>query len=480
MKWMKLIGVLSLAAALCVPAAQAQNRDPRVNPPATPLPPLSPIESSSKSSGEKSVTNAPEPAPATPDTRPLSGVENFSLGGSRARSFLLPSFSFTQNGDTNGRTAAGSTVLDAASLLHGSLSFQRIWRRYQFNTSYGGGATLYAKQTGLNTSFHDLSVSQMIDWRRWKMLLRDDFGYSPEAAFGGAGGAGALGMVGELGGIMGSLNPLFAPSQTILTGRASRISNTFVGEVQYNFSPRASFTAAGSYAVLHFMDTGFVNSRDAMFHTGYNYGLSSKDTVAFIYGFSHTMFDGVNGAQDTHLAHVAYGRRITGRLAFQVSAGPQIIQLNELGLGSTRQVTWSLFSSLTYRLRRTEFGLSYLHGVTAGSGVFFGAESHYFNGSVNREFSRSWTGNWNFGYSRNGVLQNTISSGSPLNKINAWYTGAVVSRRIGRHTRMLFTYSLLRQNGNTAICTAGSCGNILLRHTFGVGFDWHPRPIEVD
>ena len=50
--------------------------------------------------------------------------------------------------------------------------------------------------------FHDLTVTQEMDWERWHLLLRDDFMASPGAAFTGT-GMGGPGLVAQFASILG-------------------------------------------------------------------------------------------------------------------------------------------------------------------------------------------------------------------------------------------------------------------------------------
>src|SRR5262249_20231583 len=137
------------ALLLCVSASWAQQTDPRANPPAPPQGPLSPGQGSSKAPNQGGARAEPEPplAMPTPDARPLSGVEQFTLGQmGKRRSYLLPSFEFFESADTNSSitsTNSGTTTsqsnVDAVTTLLGRMSLQRIWSRYQLTADFTGG-----------------------------------------------------------------------------------------------------------------------------------------------------------------------------------------------------------------------------------------------------------------------------------------------------------------------------------------------------
>ena len=84
-----------------------------------------------------------------------------------------------------------------------------------------------------------------------------------------------------------------------------------------------------------------------------------------------------------YMGALAYGRKITGRLAFQVAAGPQeIISAGAGGNGNFHLLFASVNSALTYQRRRSGVSFNYVRGLSAGSGVFLGATSNTFSGSA--------------------------------------------------------------------------------------------------
>ncbi len=475
-----------LALALCVPTGWAQQKDPRVNPPVAPYPPLSAGESSSKVSAEDADTfnaTAADQRPVVPDRRSLTGVERFTLfSPERGRSYLLPSFEFAQTVDTNAASTTGAGKTLPLSTLRGRVALQRVWGRYQLTANYAGSGSLYNQHSELNTSFHQVSMVQKIAWRRWNLLLGNQFTYLPESSFGtaGFGWFDSLGSrLGDAGTNLTTLNPLFSPNQTILTNRAARLSDTFVGQVQYSLNPRSSITASGSYGILHFMDPGFINEKDATFATGYNYALTSRDTLALVYGLRLFRFDGRAQPINSHAVQLGYGRRVSGRLAVEIFAGPQIDTFSNSLAGSDQLISWSARTALRYRLPRSDFHVAYSRGLSGGAGLLAGAQNNLVETGFSRQLSRMWAGSWNFGYSRNTSLRQITPS--PDNRaFNAWYTGASLSRPLGRYTRLFLAYNLQRQSTNTPVCTVAGCSRVLLRQHFGIGFNWSMRPIQID
>lgn len=460
-----------LALALCAPAASAQQPDPRVNPPVAPDQPLLTGESSSKE-GPTAPAIEPGEEAMTPDTRPLSGAEQFTLGEmGRARNYFLPSFESFEAVDTNSHiTATQSDILSMTSLI-GRIALRRIWSRYQFTTDYRGGGTLYWPQSELNTSIHDFGFSQKIDWRRWSLLLSDRVSYFPESSFGFGGfqsGQSSLG---------GSFDPVFQPSQSILTVISSRLSNTAVAEVQLNLSRKSSMTASASYGILRFQQAGFVNNSDLIFRAGYTYNLTPRDTIGLIYGFNEYRFEGTPQQIINHTGHFAYGRRITGRLALQLSAGPAIYIFRNPLAGSSRQLSWGLESDLIYSFPKTQFRIAYTSYLTGGAGVLSGARSDEVRLTARRMLSRNLSSSLDLGFARNTAFQQTTRvTGNPT--FNTWYAGLQLRRRLGRNMDVFLNYYFEHQDSGIALCAVSICGGpTTQRHHFRLGFNWHRRSI---
>src|SRR5262249_28949532 len=147
MKDRERLWTLVSALMLCVSAGWAQQTAPPVNPPVAPQGPVSPGQSGSRAEPE------PPLAVPAPDTRPLSGVERFTLGEmGKRRSYLLPSFEFSEAGDTNSTITSSSsqTRLDAVSTLLARMSLQRVWSRYQLTGDFTAGGYIYQTRSGQN------------------------------------------------------------------------------------------------------------------------------------------------------------------------------------------------------------------------------------------------------------------------------------------------------------------------------------------
>lgn len=473
------VGVL-LALALCVPAVQAQEREPRVSSPVAPLPPVSGNESSSLNA-VKTGEAAPVPTPRQEQT-PLTSAEVWSPAGSGAgRNFLLPSLSLYGGGDTRPEGNQGSSdELSAATTVGGQFAFQHVWARNEFLAEYRGGGTFYSAAPDRNRVYQDFQFAHKTFGRTWTFLLADTISYSPEGGGGGGLGFGQLGI--GPGSVSGNplinLNSQFLPNQSITSTDVPRVSNTILGEFQKTLGRRSALTFSGSYGVLRFLEDGAIDGNTISFRTGYNYSPTARDTIGLLYGGSLFQFLDTDRENLTHTAQVSYGRRITGRLSFQVAAGPQVTLVDTV-LGTRESlVSWSADTSLRYHLTRADVRLAYTHGVTGGSGVFLGSRTDHVSVTVSRQLSRLWRGSVNFGFAHNQSLQE-IALGTSGRNYNNWQGGFELSRPLGRNTRMYFRYGVQRQT-STDSCTGAGCPLFGTRHMFGLGFNFRFRAIELE
>ena len=462
---------LITAAVLCVSLARAQ-QPPAASPstdsgvPAQPLPPLQANGDTNQSSLGANSSSAS--GPAQPDTHVLSGAETLGLGSlRRLKGIFDPALQFSEFGETG--IAAGKTL--SVTSLGGSLDAERHWRRSDLTVNYRGGDTFYQPSLyGIpNLPYHNATISQRIFVGRWTLLLRDDVLYSWGSSFGGlfAGGATALGENRSL----SAIQPSLTSSGTIQTALARQIYTTALSEADYAFTRRTTLTFVGSYGLQHFLDSGYIDSQNATGRVGYNYALSGKNSLALTYDHNLTTFTGVSGRLETDSVQAAFGRKITGRWAFQLAAGPQFLHFHHFGLNNTKQSSWSAFSSLSYEGRRTTYSLSYSRGVTAGSGVFFGSRTETVTATARRELTKLWSASVYGGYASNHSL---VPIAVFASNFDNWFAGTRLNRPIGRQFSFGLSYEFEQQSSGVGICPVLSCGLPSSFSQYGLTLEWHP------
>ena len=158
-----------------------------------------------------------------------------------------------------------------------------------------------------------------------------------------------------------------------------------------------------------------------------------------------------------------------------ISAGPQWVSSSNSTLIPS-SLNASAAASLSYSRGFTNVGVSYSHGVNAGSGVLPGALSDTISGSVGRTFGRKWVASLAGGYSHSSGLTELFNQGSIVatNAVyDSVYGGAQLTRGFGTHFSGFLSYTAQNQTSSSAL--AGQNAFNGTAQTFGIGISYTPR-----
>lgn len=452
--------------------------------PQKPLGPTDPRSASSPENDGADQRLAAEKQKVEPDSRPLAGAQSLTLGSiSPSRNFLLPSFSVaTQVGTNQYNTNQAGNRLESLTYLTGRLLLNRTSGATELALNYLAGGNLSKNGSQGNSLIQGLNVSDMIRKGRWSFMLGDDFSYLSESSFGfgGLGGLDFLGIGNGLGssGSNPSFRPDLVPTQSILTSRAPRLSNTAIFQTNYMLNRRSSLTFVGSYGVLRFVDAGFFNSRSPILQAGYNRALGRRDSISIFYRFSSFKFSRIAQSFEDQSIQLTYARRIAGRISFQVGGGPEISTFRTPLTSSGTRINSTVASSLSYQYQRNTIGFNFNRGLTGGSGVLPGAETDVFQGFWNRRLNQDWDTALVSGFSRNRSLPQTLLAAYVAP--NTWFITSNVNRTFGRSGDLFFLYTARRQSSLPSSFTNVVSGFGSLIHTFSVGYTWGLRPIHLE
>lgn len=414
-----------------------------------------------------------------PDVRPLTGIQQPTVGTPMEKhSYWVPGLSYYNFIQSNGQSQGGANNWNSTSYVAGNVSLLENWSRSQLALNCSGGGNFSTDSVYGNGWFQQLGAVQTFNRERWQLTLLDEFAYLPQAQFGfGAGTGLALpGIGGSLAPGMTGLSNGLSAGQSIFTAIGPRYTNTFGTQVNYNLTPRSSVTLGGVYSILRFTNSGNIESNDYLGNAGYNYQITRQDTLGVVYRFGSYHYLGLPQAIGDHTIQAAYGRKITGRLALQLSGGPEITMFR-VPMGTStkkRYIAGSGNATLTYAFSRGSVSLSYLHGVTSGSGVFVGATTDQVTGAVMRKLSRVWSGSASLGYARNRNAE--TAPGVSNQSYNALYAGASVARPLGRNANFSLGYTGYVETSNNTVCAGTNCGSSFTSHQISVGLSWHTRP----
>ena len=414
-----------------------------------------------------------------PDNHPLTGMQLPGVGTPMEKhSYWVPGVSYYNFIQSNSTSQGGSADWASTSYVAGNLSLLKNWSRSQLTLNYSGGGDFSTDSTIGSGWFQQFGAVQTFNWERVQLTFLDEFAYLPQAQFGFGGGTGLSlpGVGGTLGvgstGLGGQINP----GQSIFTAIGPRYTNTFGTQINYILTPRSSITVGGAVSTLRFVDAGNIESNDYLGNIGYNYQLSRLDTIGLVYRYSAFHYVGISQNIGDQQIQAAYGRKITGRLALQLTGGPEITHLRmpESVGGKTRYVSGSGSASLSYAFENGLISANYFHGVTGGSGVFLGATTDQVTATASRKLTRVWAGSANIGFARNRTLD---SGGSVAGQnYNSFYGGASVGRPLGRNANFTLGYTAYVENANSTVCAGKNCASDFTTHQFSVGLSWHAHP----
>jgi len=484
---------LAIAMSLLVIVGVGWAQDDSGSPAQDGLPPAE-VGQQPNSAPPSTQTNQPSAHELNP---PIVGIDVPALQppGAETRSFLIPGAQISQSVDANeGNPGSGSSI-NGVSRGWGTLSLEKLWRRYQLALDYLGGAAYYSNRPVGLSSLQLLDVDQHILWSRGQFAIRDSFSYLPEGNFGAGsfGGSGALGSIGGLAGGLAGLG-ILGPGQFASFGDQPRITNVTIADVTQFLTPRSSISGVGSYGFVHFTgdnnNIGLINSHQIVGEAAYDYLLNRRDQIAILYAYQAFRYPSLTGntvppanfigsSFSTNLVNVLFGRRISGRMEFVAGGGPQFIHIDSSELGSENRVTFSGRASLRYQIKKSQLALTFFRYNTNGSGIFAGATTNVVRFVVSHPLSERWVANVDVGYSHNSRI--LTLPGQTAQSFGYVYAGGSLYRQLGRQLSGFVSFQFSNVNPNGSLCMTGfSCSYTSQREVGLIGLDWHPHPIRID
>ena len=464
--WKPKIGIALLAAVLGVTAGHAQSQLGGASALA-----VQPVVTPFYAGNSGATSGALETS--TANDRALAGAQDLSPEASESRrSYWQPFFNLTSVLDTNPLGVGNTVTLAPWGSFYGGADLHWASHSSDLNLNYLGGGVL-SQYTTEDGPIQQLTLGEKLSWRHATNSLFDQFGYLPEA-------------VSEFYVPMGadlsanresSLQPAFLPNQSIVSTLGQELTNSFVGEVDVPIGRRSSLTLLGSYSLLRFFNSNFLDLNDTTVQAGFNRHVTRNNTVALLYRLTAFRFSNVYQPMDGHIFQLAFGRQVTGRMAFQVAAGPELAffhtTASQTSLASapvtvvSRKLYWSLDSSMTYDIGKAVVKLSYGHSLTDGAGFLTGAVTDQGSVAVDTPLSRTLTAEVIGGYARNQGLMQTTQQ--PTNEIyRDWFAGVTINHALSRRANIFFSYQVQRQATNF-VCAGVACGSEFTRQLISVG-----------
>lgn len=416
-----------------------------------------------------------------PDSRALSGAIVPGVGSWGPRhSFVLPGLKFAQSLDGNPMFQDPGAYRGFTSAVGQIQAIQYLGRssalRYAGAARFDSSATIYGANRFTNT--HSAVVNSGQQWGQWTLTVNDQAHYWQGSLAGDTGMDGLGTITTQVSQWLGApgiqldsvaLQSGLEPDQSILSARASRLSNISLAEIDRQLGTRDVVTATGYYGLLHFFTSGLIDNKQKGMLAGYDHRLSERDRLGVVYGFSQTDFSSTSNSIQTSYGQLMYGRAISGRLAMQVGAGPQYT-ISTSAQANDRNLTWQGRGNLTMQLRAANLQLSAQRMVTGGAGVLYGAQTNQVQFSASRNIGRTLSLDGNVGITRNQALLGDLT-------YDTRHVGASASSNPSGRLSAFFSYDLQYQASSG--CSGSDCALTGTWQVFAAGISWRTRPIGV-
>jgi hypothetical protein len=413
---------------------------------------------------------------------PITGIDTPSLEPRSAPlSYLQPGFTASESLATNGANVLGGSGVDSISRALASLTLQRLWSHYDLALDYVGGVGYYNVDGQGLKALQQMDVQQKITWRRGELELRDSFSYLPEGNFGGAYGALGSQTISSLG--TSSFSSFFGDEALGTLGLAPRIMNLSLAEVSQYLSPKSAVSAVAGYAFSHFYGddattgTQFIGNSELSGQVGYDRVVSTKTQIALMGGYQGFDYPQSGTAFHTQIIQGLYGYRISGKMDFLISAGPEFIHLTYV---PNTRIGFAGRARVRYQLSKFSTELTLERFETGGAGFFAGATTDVARFGATRALSRVWQMSADLGVSRSTRLQPSLL-GVDATNYTYGFAGVALHRAFSHNFYAYASYQFNELAFDASYCQSSPvCNRISNRNVGTIGFDWTPRPIRLD
>ena len=312
--------VWAAACFFAIPVVAQEQSEEKPKPAARDYGPL--VETGDDITGTEQSTGVIQP-----DSLPASGMQNLTLGTPPMRhSYVVPGIQYGNTYSSGGTGSTGTGTKpgwNTTSFVSGNVSLLQEWSYSALSVNYSGGGYFSTDKAQGNGQYQQFAATYEIDRKRWRALLIDQFSLLPESSFGfgGTTGLSTPGIGGSLNAPQAGLQNNYLPNQSIFAGTGSRYSNSTAVQFSYQLSTRGVVTLGGAYGMLRFANSSGASNDSDMLNAGYDYALTARNSIGLSYGFSAFRFPGAPQAIGDHVAHVVFGRRITGKMALRLAGG---------------------------------------------------------------------------------------------------------------------------------------------------------------
>ena len=373
---------------------------------------------------------------------------------------LVYAFRYAQAAQLNTQMADMQT-----SNVSATLDYANRQQRYPFTMEYGGGYTWTLTGPGyLTGQFHRLLLTQGVDSRRSKLMLKDDVSYLPQAPTTGFSGIPGTGE------IIGVPNPSPSTTQTILTINTHVVDNMASAQFDRTISYATTLGVTGAFDLLRYPDNNGLNINTANAGARLVRRLSGRTTLAGRGSFTQYSYPDASLSINTITEDLGIQHKWTRNLTTDITGGPQELGSNKSAIVPS-SLRYSVDASVNYKLHYTAFNAAYTHGTNGGSGYMLGGTADVASVNFTHQFNPSTLLGLTAGYNRTASL-NSINGVT-----NAEFGGAQVTWRLGNNLILFANYTAQNQT-STAALPGNTLDQMINTIAFGFGLssrDQRPR-----
>jgi hypothetical protein len=422
------------------------------------------------------------PGPSIAQAIPAATASSISTG------FALPSLAGTLQyavsaSQSYSSNYFGNSGINSYTNLSGDLAFITNSALYPFNTVFSGGRA-WSSSGQSSYNFFNLSMTQGIHAQRWSFALSDSVNYMPGTATSGLSGVPGVGDLGVNPAQPGTTSGTVAlPSQGVLTGFSSRISNSSSLSAGRPITGKTSINASGNYSLTRFLSNSAnasnpgVNNDSDSASLGLSHRIDARNSTGGSFTYSRSTFSGANfGIPEpgfsSQSASLQYSHQFTRKFGMSASAGPQ---WNNTGTpGSSSALT--LFANLTasYSGEFSQAAMAYTRSSNSGYGVVDGAISNSVSFSTSRILDRVWLCALTTAYTQSSQLPSATSL--PFT-FHTTVMAVQVSRAIVRNLSAYASYTLQNQSNQGAAAAVDLFSG--LSNIAGYGLTYSPTAIHL-
>jgi len=350
--------------------------------------------------------------------------------------------------------------------ISGNLGFITPSVRTPTSVLYTGG---YVATTGPQPSafFHDLSVNQDFNSRKWKVDLADQVRYLPDSPAAGINGLVGVGTTTGTSTTQGSLLPY-----------ATRIENTSNANLSLELTGKTALDATGLYSIERFPgSSGGIETNIYAISGGATHRVNALHSIGLSYMYSNFAYLGITGSFVSQGVTALYKRQLNRRLVLSLAGGPEYISASSL---TNRPASWtynadvtaSYMGSLQHDLM---FTASYKRLTDGGSGLTYGSTNDTVTGGVSTRITRSLSVDALGTYAHTSGLQ--LITAQQLN--TQVIIGSVqANRAFTRTLSMYVSYTALNQSLQGTY-GSGITPLIGLQQVLGFGVTYSPSPVHL-